>query len=174
MLIWLHMRKRSFSKNSWNVFRWYMFNDSKKLATKKTQQQLALLHIKWQERRSKGGSGWGRGAYKQTKKIFTTTCFYLAVAAPAGLPGKAITWPLTLGGRHRVFFFFSSFFFRKTYSFSSIQIIHTILSCQIKKIYGGSMLGFFFFSLQKKKKRTGYIETLKEYRQKQLKIQAPT
>lgn len=40
------------------------------------------------------------------------------------------------------------FIFQK-YLFSSIQIIHTILSCQIKKIYGGSLLGFFF-SLQKK------------------------
>lgn len=31
--------KRSFSKNSWNVFRRYMFKDSKKLATKKKTQQ---------------------------------------------------------------------------------------------------------------------------------------
>lgn len=30
--------KRSFSKNGWNVIRWYMFKDSKKLATEKTQQ----------------------------------------------------------------------------------------------------------------------------------------
>lgn len=106
--------KRVFFKNSWNVLRWYMFNDSKKLATKKTQQQLALLHIKWQERRSSRRRRRGRregGVYKQTKKICTTTCFYLAVAAPAGLPGKAITWPLTLGGRHRLFFFL--LFFQK-------------------------------------------------------------
>lgn len=30
--------KKVFFKNSWNVIRWYMFKDSKKLATKKTQQ----------------------------------------------------------------------------------------------------------------------------------------
>lgn len=52
------------------------------------------------------------------------------------------------------------FSFSKTYLFSSIQIIHNILSCQIKKIYGGSLLGFF--STTEKK---GYIETFKEYRQ---------
>lgn len=75
--------KKVFFRNSWNVFRWYMFKDSRKLATKKTQQQLALLHIKWQEG--------GEGGYKPTKKICTTTCCYLAVAAPAGLLGKAIT-----------------------------------------------------------------------------------
>lgn len=67
--------------------------------------------------------------------------FYLIVATPAGLPEKAITWPLTLRTPQH--------FLLKTYSFSSIQIIHTILSCQIKKIYGGSLLGFFFTTEKK-------------------------
>lgn len=119
-----------------------MFKDSKKLATKKTQQQLALLHIKWQERK--------KNIYKQTKKICTTTCFYLVVVTPAGLPEKGhhmTSHPRRTPQRLR---------FQKHTHFSSIQIIHTILSCQIKKIYGGSLLGFF--SLQKKK---GTLKPLK-------------
>lgn len=49
------------------------------------------------------------------------------------------------------------FIFQKTYLFSSIQIIHTILSCQIKKIYGGSLLGFFHY----RKKKKGTLKPLK-------------
>lgn len=154
-LIWLHMRKNVFFKNSWNVFRWYMFKDSKKLATKKTQQQLALLHIKWQEREREGGGWEGGWIYKQTKKICTTTCFYLAVAAPAGLPGKAITWPLTLGERHRVFpFFFSSSFFSEKRTHSQAYKLFTLYyPAKLRKYTVAACWDFFFFSHYGKKNK---------------------
>lgn len=44
--------------------------------------------------------------------------------------------------------------------FPTVQIIHTILSCQIRKIYGGSMLGGRGLTTEK-----GNTETLKENRQ---------
>lgn len=133
---------------------------------------------------------YGRREKYQNKlrEICTTTCvcvcvffhcfFYTSLRLPPthtlplppiGLPEGVITWPLTpLWTTARHCSLKKKKRKKKTHLLSSIQIIHTILllSCQIKKIYGGSLLGFF--SLQKKK---GYIETLKEYRQKQL-IQA--
>lgn len=70
--------------------------------------------------------------------------FYLTVATPAGLPEKGHHMTSHPWGTPQLLIKKNVLFF------SSIQIIHTILSCQIKKIYGGSMLGFFF-SLQKKR-----------------------
>lgn len=148
------MTKGLFQKNGWNVIRRYMFKDSKKLATGEKNPTIACITAYKNGRRVK--------YINKTKTICTTTCFYLIAATPAGLPGKAITWPFTPGERLNIFFF------SKMYLFSSIQIIHNILSCQIKKIYGGSLLGFFSTT-----ERKGTLKPLKSTG-KQLKTQAPT
>lgn len=51
---------------------------------------------------------------KQTKKVCTTTCFYLIVVTPAGLPEKAIIWPFTLEEHHNILFFKNILIFKHT------------------------------------------------------------
>lgn len=157
------MRTRSFSKNSWNVFRWYMFNDSKKLATKKTQRQLALLHIKWQERRRRRRRRGGGGYINKLKRYVQPPVF---------------TWPWPLQqdclerpshdlspSENATACFYLLLFFQKKRTHSQAYKLFTLYYPAKLRKYTVAACWDFFFSLQKKKTKTGYIETLKEYRQ---------
>ena len=65
--------------------------------------------------------------------------FLASLGHPLELPEEAITWRFSPKGRCPDV----SLSKKHTFLFLSIQIIHTILSCQINTIYCGSMLGFF-------------------------------
>lgn len=95
---------------------------------KTARRQLALMLTEWQQ---------GEEVQTKPKKICTTTGESRNQRSVA-----AILWPTAPNATYLIFFFIG-------FSFISlnIQIIRTILSCQIKNIYRGSL---FFFSLPKK------------------------
>lgn len=98
----------------------------------------------------------------KTKTICTTTCFYLIAATPAGLPGKAITWPLTPREHLNIFLF------QKHTYFQAYKLFTIYYPAKLRKYTVAAC--WDFFPLQKKK------STLKPLKStgKQLKIQAPT
>lgn len=99
------------------------------------RRQLALLHTRM------AAGGWGGVPNQKNKEdMYNHLC-------GQETERRAIWWPMTPPNAT----YFSCFLWCFFFSFISlnIQIIRTILSCQIKKIYRGS-LGFFFFHYQKK------------------------
>lgn len=115
------------------------------------RRQLALLHTRM-------AAGGRRGEEVRTKSQRR----YVQPPLWTGNRAAAIWWPTTPPNATYFSCFFMFFF---PFISLNIQIIRTILSCQIKKIYRGS-LGFFF-PLPKK----GMINTFRENKQ-QLKIRA--
>lgn len=91
------------------------------------RRQLALLHT-----RMAAGGGTREGGLNQKANICTTTSVDRKQQRPSDGP---MTPPNAT--------YFSCFLCFFSFISLNIQIIRTILSCQIKKIYRGS-LGFFF------------------------------
>lgn len=114
------------------------------------RRQLALLHT----RMAAGGGGQG-------KEVWTKKQTYVQPPLWTGNSSGHLMAPRHLPMPHILAAFYVFFSFISL----NIQIIRTILSCQIKKIYRGS-LGFFF-PLPKE----GMVNTFRENKQ-QLKIRA--
>lgn len=114
----------------WNVVRWEGWERQKHT----TEQADVSLHYCIQEwQRWEGGGGIRRSEPKAKEDMYNHLCGQETERRPSdGL--RRLPMPHTLAAFLCFFFPFISL---------NIQIIRTILSCQIKKIYRGS-LGFFF------------------------------
>lgn len=111
----------------WNVVRWEGW-ERQKHTTEQADVSLHYCIQEWQ----RGGGGTREGGLNQKAKICTTT----SVDRKQQRPSDGPTTPPNAT-------YFSCFLCFFSFISLNIQIIRTILSCQIKKIYRGS-LGFFF------------------------------
>lgn len=110
----------------WNVVRWEGW-ERQKHTTEQADVSLHYCIQEWQ-----WGQGRGRRSESKTKEdMYNHLCGQETVTA--------IWWPTTPPNATYFSCFFMFFF---PFISLNIQIIRTILSCQIKKIYRGS-LGFF-------------------------------
>lgn len=132
----------------WNVVRWEGWERQKHT----TEQADVSLHYCIQEWQRGGGQG---------KEVWTKKQTYVQPPLWTGNSSGHLMAPRRLPMPHILAAFYVFFSFISL----NIQIIRTILSCQIKKIYRGS-LGFFF-PLPKE----GMVNTFRENKQ-QLKIRA--
>lgn len=137
----------------WNVVRWEGW-ERQKHTTEQADVSLHYCIQEWQ---------WGWGSWRSETKTKEDMYNHLCGQETERQPSDGL-WCLPMP--HILAAFFIVFFFCCFFLFISlnIQIIRTILSCQIKKIYRGS-LGFF--PLPKK----GMVNTFRENKQ-QLKIRA--
>lgn len=124
----------------WNVVRWEAW-ERQKHTTEQADVSLHYCIQEWQ-RGCVGVAGGGEGCWgpnQKTKKICTTT----------SVDRKQSGGHLMACDVSRCHILLAAFLWGFPFISLNIQIIRTILSCQIKKIYRGS-LGFFFSTTKKR------------------------